>query len=158
MGEIIMRNCDLGGFHVWVTFTIPYMVGTSPDPEGTITDLMSSKPNQLSPTPDFSFLFVSFIRFPYSSLFAIHNSAIIAEHNVMSSLSISPYHDQEIAPTTVYNKYSTNRKQHTPATVYTEYSIHWAQHTLGTAYTKYSIHQIQHTPNTAYTEYSIHWV
>jgi len=34
--------------------TIPNMAGTSPDPEGNITDMGSSKPNQASRTPDFS--------------------------------------------------------------------------------------------------------
>jgi hypothetical protein len=93
------------------------------------------------------------------SLFLVHNSAIIAEHKVKSSRSISPCHDHELAPSIAYTKYSIHRVQHTPSTpctAYTEYSIHRVQHTLSTAYTEYSIHQVQHTPTTAYTEYSIH--
>jgi len=51
------------------------------------------------------------------SLFLVHISTIIAEHKVKSSLSISPWHDHEL----------------TPSTAYTEYSIHRVQHTLSTA-------------------------
>jgi len=93
------------------------------------------------------------------SLFLIHNSTIIAEHKVKSSLSISPCHDHEFTLSTAYTKY-----KHTPSTsihqvlAYTEYSIDRVQHTPSTAYTEYSIHRVQHTPSTAYTEYSIHWV
>jgi len=84
------------------------------------------------------------------SLFSlIHNSTIIAEYNVKSSLSISPCHDHELIPSTAYTEYSIHRVQHTPSTAYTEYSIHRVQHTPSTAYTEYSIHRVQHTQSTS---------
>jgi hypothetical protein len=63
-------------------------------------------------------------------------STIIAEQKVKSSLSLCPWHDQEL----------------TLRTVYTEYSIHRVQHTPSTAYTEYSIHRVQRTPSTACTQ------
>jgi len=124
-------------------FTIPDTAGTSSDPVCIYTDTRSFKPNLASHTPDYSYPLISSPSFSSSSpisLFLVHNSTIIAKHKVKSSLSISPCHDHELAPSKAY----------------TEYSIHQVQHTPSTAYTKYSIHQVQHTPSTAYTKYSIH--
>jgi len=62
-------------------FTIPDTEGTSPDPAGINTDTRSSKPNQVSRTPDFSGPLVYSISFSSSSLislFLVHNSTIIA--------------------------------------------------------------------------------
>jgi len=98
----------------------------------------------------------SFVPSPLISFFLVLNSTITWEHNVQSSLSISPGHEQEITPSTAYTEYSIHRVQHTPSTAYTEYSIYRVQHTPSTAYTKYSIHRVQHTLSTAYTEYYIH--
>jgi hypothetical protein len=42
----------------------------------------------------------------------------------MSSLSISPCHDQEYTLSTAYTEYSIHRGQQTPSTAYTVYSIH----------------------------------
>jgi len=84
-------------------FTIPGMAGTSPDPACNNTDTRSSQPNQPSRTPDFSYPLVSSTSFSSSSpisLFLIHISTIIAEHKVKSSLSISPWHDHELTPST----------------------------------------------------------
>jgi hypothetical protein len=39
------------------------------------------------------------------SLFLIHNTAIITEHIVKASLSISPSHDHELTPSTAYTEY-----------------------------------------------------
>jgi hypothetical protein len=50
-------------------------------------------------TPYFSHLLLP-------SLFLVLNSTIIAEHNVKSSLSISPCHDHELTPSSAYT-YST---------------------------------------------------
>jgi len=91
-------------------------------------------------------------------LFLVHNSTIIAEHKVKSSLCTPPCHDHELTPSILHTEYSIHRVQHSPSTAYTEYSIHQVQHTPSTAYTEYSIHRVQHTPSTAYTEYSIHRV
>jgi len=54
---------------------------------------------------------------PLTSLFLILNSTITYEHEVQSSLCISPCHDQKLKP----------------GTAYTDYSIHWVLHTLRTA-------------------------
>jgi hypothetical protein len=43
------------------------MAGTSPDPAGNFTNTRSSKPNQASCTPDFSYPLVSSILFPSPS-------------------------------------------------------------------------------------------
>jgi len=125
--------------------TIPDMACTTPDQLCTTTETRSSQPTQASPTADLLYPLVSttlFSSLSPNSLFCVHNSNIIGEHKVKSSLSISPCHDHEL----------------TLSTVYTKYSMHLVQHTPSTAYTKYSIHQVQHTPSTVYTEYSIHWV
>jgi len=114
-------------------FTIPNTAGPSPDPARNITNTRSSKPNQVSGTPDFSYPLVSSISFSSSSPishFLIDNSTIIAEHKVKTPLCISPYHDDELTPSC---------------------SIHQVQHTQSVAYTKCSIHQVQHTQSTVYT-------
>jgi len=130
----------LGLRRIWNAsqFTIPDMAGTSPDPARYFTDMISSQPNQASCTPDFLNLLWSSISFSSSSpisLVLIHNSTIIAEHKVKSSLCISPCHDHGLTQSC---------------------SIHQVQHTPSAAYTKCSIHQVQHTRIAAYTEYSIY--
>jgi len=139
--------------------TIPDTAGTTPDTMCNYTDTRSSQPNQAYRTPDFSYPLVSSTSFSYSSpiaLFLIHNSTIIVEPQVKSSLSISLCHDYELTVSTAFTKYSIHRVQYTPNTEYSEYSIHQVQHTPSTAFTEYNIHRVQHTPSTAYTEYSIH--
>jgi len=84
-------------------FTIPDTAGTSPDPACNNTDTRSSRPNQASRTPDFSYPLISSTSFSSSSpipLLLIHISTIIAEHKVKSCLSISPWHDHELTPST----------------------------------------------------------
>jgi len=139
--------------------TIPDTACTTPDMGCNYTDTRSSQPNQASCTPDFSYPLVSSTSFSYSSpisLFLVHNSTIIAEPKVESSLSISLCHDHELTVSTAYAKYSIHRVQYTSNTAFTEHSIHQVQHTLSTAYTEYSIHRVQHTLSTSSTEYSIH--
>jgi len=90
-------------------FTIPDTAGSNPDPACNNTDTRSSQPNQASRTPDFSYPLVSSTLFSSSSpisLFLIHISTIITEHKVKSSLSISPWHDHELTPSTAYTEYS----------------------------------------------------
>jgi hypothetical protein len=96
--------------------TIPDTAGTTPDPAGKNTDTRSSKPNQASRTPDFSYPLVSAIFVP---IFIPHLSfsTIIAEHKVKSSLPISPCHDHELTLSTAYTEYSIHRVQHTPKIV-----------------------------------------
>jgi len=99
-------------------YTIPDTAGTNPDPACNYTDTRSSQPIQASRTPDFSYPLVFTTSFSSSSpisLFLIHNSTIIAEHKVKSSLSISPCHDHELTPST-----RIHRVQHTPSTPSTE--------------------------------------
>jgi len=101
-------------------FTIPDMAGTTPDTGCNYTDMRSSQPNQASHTPDFSYPLVSSTSFSYSSpisFFLVHNSTIIAEPKVMSSLSISLCHDHELTVSTAYAKYSIHRVQHPPKIV-----------------------------------------
>ena len=102
-------------------FTIPDAAGTGPYPASNYTDTWSSQPNQVSGTPDSSYPLISSTSFSSSSpisLFLVHNCTIIAEHKDMLSLSISPCHDHELTPSTVYTEYNN-----TPSTAYTEYSI-----------------------------------
>ena len=89
--------------------TIADTAGTSPDPACNNTDTRSSQPNQASHTPDFSYPLVSSTLFSSSSpisLCLVHNSTIVAEHNVKSSLSISTCHDHELTRSTAYTEYS----------------------------------------------------
>ena len=99
-------------------YTIPDTAGMSSDPACNNTDTRSSQPIQASRTPYISYPLLSFTSFSSSSpisLFLIHNSTIIAEHKVKSSLSISPCHDHELTPST-----RIHRVQHTPSTPSTE--------------------------------------
>jgi len=107
--------------------TIPDTAGTSPDPACNHSNTRSSQHKLASRTPDFSYPLVSSTSFSSSSpisLFLVHNSNIITEHKVKSSLSISPCHDHELTPSTAYTEYSILRVQHTASRAYTEYSTH----------------------------------
>jgi len=64
-------------------------------------------------------LHIVFIRSP-TSLFLVHHSTIIAQHKVMSSLSISPCHDFELTPSTAYTQDSIHCVQHTPSVASTQ--------------------------------------
>jgi len=124
-------------------FMISNMAGMSLHPACDYTDTRSSQPNQACSTWDYSYSLVSsplFSSLSPISLFLVHNSTIIAEHKVKSSLSISPCHNHELTPSTAYTKYSVYRVQHAPSTAYTKYSIHQVQHTQSTTYTEYSIY------------------
>jgi hypothetical protein len=93
-------------------YTIQDLSGTSPDPAFDYTDTRSSQPNQASRTHDFSYPLVSSTSFSSSfpiSLFLVHNSNIITEYKVKLSLSISPSHDHQLTPSTVYTEYSIYR-------------------------------------------------
>ena len=93
--------------------TIPDTAGTSSHPAGNNCNMRSYRPNQASCTPDFSGPLVSSISFSSSSpisLFLVHNSTIITEHKVKSSLSISPCHDHELTLSTAYTEYSIHRR------------------------------------------------
>jgi len=98
------------------------MAGTSPNLACNYTETRSSEPNQASCTPDLSYLLVStsFSSSSTISLFLVHNSTIIAEVKVKSSLSISPYHDHELTPSTAYIEYNMHRVQDTPSIASTE--------------------------------------
>jgi len=119
-------------------FTIPHRASPNHNRACNNTNTRSSQPNQASCTPVYSYPLISSTSFSSSSpsLFLVHNSTIIADDKVLSSLSISLYHDHDLTPSAACTECNINRVQHTPST----------------AYTKYSIHQVQHTPSTAYTE------
>ena len=100
--------------------TIPDTAGKSPDPACDYTDTMLLQPNQASRTRDFSYPLVSSTSFSSSSpisLFLVHNSTIIAEHKVKSSLSISPCHDHELTPSKAYTEHCIQRVLHHPKIV-----------------------------------------
>jgi hypothetical protein len=99
--------------------TVPNMAGKRPDWVCNYTDTRSLQPNQASRTRDFSYPLVFSTSFSSSpiSLFLIHNSTIITEHKVKSSLSISPCHDHELAQSTASTEYSIHPVQHPPKLV-----------------------------------------
>jgi len=133
--------------------------GMSPDPAGNSTNSRSSHPNQASRYSNFSYPLIFSSSLSSSSsipLSLIHNSTIIAEHEVQSSLSFSPCHNYKFTPSIAYAKHSIHQVQHTPSTAYTKYRIYKVHPTLSTVCTKYNIHQLKHKPCTAFTEYSIH--
>jgi hypothetical protein len=133
MVELMTRKREMrgyGGNHhekLWLKrnscasqLIIPATAGTSPDLACNNSDTRSSQPNQASRTPDYTYPLVSFTLFSSWSpitVFLIHNSTIIVEHKVKSSLSISPYHDHELAPSTAYAKYNIYWVQHPPKIV-----------------------------------------
>jgi len=94
-------------------FTIPDTAGTSPDPAGHNTDPRSSKPNQASRTHDFSAPLVSSISLSFSST----TLPSLQEHNVKSSLSISPCHHHELTLSATYAECSIHPVLHTPKIV-----------------------------------------
>jgi len=105
----------------------------SPDSACNTPDPRSSYPNLPGHTPDFSYSLISSTLFSSSSpisLFLMHNSTIIAEHNVKSSISISPFHDSELTLCMPYTKCNIHRVQHTLCTAYPEFSTPRVQHPL----------------------------
>ena len=103
--------------------SVPDKAGMIPDPECNYTHSRSSQPNQASCNPAFTNPLVSYIWFSSVSpisVIIVHNSTIIAEHKVKSSLSICPCHDHELTPSPAYIEYSIHRIQHTPNTAYTQ--------------------------------------
>ena len=132
-----MRNGDLKVHLGASQFTVPDTAGISSDPACNYIHTRSFQPNPASRTPDYSYPLVFSPSFSFSSpmsLFLFHNSTIIAEHRVKSSLSISPCHDHELAPSIAYTEYSIHQVQHTPSTAYSEYSIHRLLYTPSTAF------------------------
>jgi len=108
-------------------FTIPDTAGTSPDPACNHTTTRSCQLYQTCRTPDPSYLVVSSTSFSSLSpisLFLIHNSTIIAEHKVKSSLCISPCHYHELTlSTSIHQVQASTEYKHTPSTC-----IHQVQH------------------------------
>jgi len=135
MGEIIMRNWDLREFRVRVNLLFPIRQVQLPI-RRVRTPIRGPLNLIRRVVPLFSHIrsyppYRSHLHPP--SLFLVHNSTIIAEHKVTSSLSISPWHDHEL----------------TPSTAYTEYSIH-----RSTAYIAYSIYRVQHPPKIVFPSFS----
>jgi len=101
-------------------FTIPDMVGTSPDLAANKTDVRSSKPNQASRT------LISQVRSypPYRS--HLHPPSLcslstplpsLQEHKDKLSLSISPCHHHELTSSAACAVCSVHLVQHTPKIV-----------------------------------------
>jgi len=119
MGEIIMRNWDFREFRVPVNWPSPIrqvrvpiwreltLIRGLPNPIRQVEPLIS----QIRSYPPYR----SHLHSP--SLFLVHNSTIITEHKVESSLPISPWHDHELTPSTAYTEYSIHRVQHPPKIV-----------------------------------------
>jgi len=108
-------------------FTMSDAAGTSPNPACNYIDTSCSQPNQASGTPDLSDPLVSSTLFSSLSLIfllLVHNSTIVAKHNVKSSLSISLCQNHELTLSTAYTESSIHQVEYTPITAYTEYSIH----------------------------------
>jgi len=94
-------------------FTIPDMAGTRPNLESTNNDTRSSRSNQATHTLDMSHQLVSyttFSSFTFVTLCLVYNTIIIAEHEIMSSVSISPCHNQELTLSTAYTEYSIHQR------------------------------------------------
>jgi hypothetical protein len=89
-------------------FTIPDKAGTSPNLACNNTVTWSSQSNHTRSTPHFSVLLISSISFSSPSpnfYLPIHNSNVIAEHTVMSSLAMSPFDDTQLILMTAYTMY-----------------------------------------------------
>jgi hypothetical protein len=93
-------------------FTISNMAGTSTKPVCNYTHMRSPEPIPASRTPDFSYPLIlspSSSSLSPNSLFLVHTFTINEKHKVQLSLFISPSHDHELTPSTVYTEY-----KHTP--------------------------------------------
>jgi len=78
----------------------------------------------------FSWWFVSSSLF---SLLPFLNSTITWEHEVKSSLSISPCLEQVLTPSSVNTAHIIHTELHMPCTAYGDYWIHWILHSSHTA-------------------------
>jgi hypothetical protein len=83
--------------------------------------------------------------YPYS-LFPIHNTTILMEYTVKSSLAISPCHDPDLSQYIAYTENCLHLVEHSLSAVFTKDSLHRVLHTLSTAYTQYSTCQERHSP------------
>ena len=105
-------------------FTISDTAGMRLDPVCNYINTMFSQSDHTGFTPDHSYPLVSSTSFSSSSpisLFLIHTSNIITEHNGNLSISITPCHDHELTPSSVYTEYSVPQVQYTLSAAYTEY-------------------------------------
>jgi len=110
MGEIIMRNWDLREFRVRVNvpFPIRQVLLAIWRVKIPIRGLLNPI-RQVVPLISRIRSYHQYRAHLYPpSLFLVHNSTIIAEHKVKSSLSISPCHDHELTLSTAYTEYSTH--------------------------------------------------
>jgi len=74
------------------------------------------------------------------TLFLVLNYTVSWEYNVKSSLSICPWHHQELTPHDGFTEYSIYPVLHTSSTVFPEYSIYRVQHPQSTVYIEYNIY------------------
>jgi len=85
--------------------------GTSANPASDHTVTRSSQPNNASSTADFSDLLKSSTLFSSSSPnspFHVHNFTVITEHQVTSSLSVTPCDDSQLTPSTAYTMHGSH--------------------------------------------------
>jgi len=108
-----------------ISFATQFTICDSSDirhnPKCNNTDTKLSQFNQASCTPDFSYSLVFSISFSSLSaiaLFLIHSCTIITEHEVISSLSIFPCHDEELTVSAAFSKCSIHQVQHSPRIVW----------------------------------------
>ena len=112
MGEIIMRNWDLREFRVRVN--VPFLIQQVRLPIWWVKIPIRGLLNPIKQVIPLTSRIQYHAHLYPPSLFLVHNSTIIAELKVKSSLSISPCHDHELTPSTAHTEYSTHRVQHTP--------------------------------------------
>jgi len=87
------------GLEDHVSVLVPAGSGLVPAVSGMVNWLA----HEIVSSPSFSWWFPPS---PLISLFLVLNSTITKEHEVKSSLSISPCHNHELTPSTAYTKYS----------------------------------------------------
>jgi hypothetical protein len=135
--------------------------GKSSNLAGNHTNTWSSRPNQVSHTPDISYSLVSSISSPASSPIGLSYPQLW--HRWCTQSYLSPFY-LSMPWSWVITKYRIYIIQYPPSTVYTEYSIRQRQYSQSTLthqallYTKFSTHQGNHAQCTAYAKYSIHRV
>jgi len=96
--------------------TIPDMAGRTPDAVDQNTEMKSCNTDQVYWIPAYHNCSYPIYHWHHCmpSLFFIHNTTIITEYKLKSSLSISPYHCHETKLSIAYTKSSKHWVQHPP--------------------------------------------
>jgi len=166
MGEIIMRNCDLREFRVWVNLPsliqqvrVPIRRVITPirgvlDPIRRVMTLIQGLPNPIRrvvPVISHAHLYPQHLSHLHPPSLSFSCTTLSSSQNTKLSHPSLSLHVMIISwhRVQVHTVYSIHRVQYTPSKVYTECSIHRVQNTPSTVYTEYSVHRVQHTPCTA---------